>query len=223
VSDDREAAEHEVPGLVINDKRRIDPVTGAVREGSAGSVDRAPHHADGGDVGEVDVTEGESVGDVDRITLLQMELAERTQDLQRVQAEYLNYRRRVDRDREVARDLAVGGVVLDLLPVLDDIGRAADHGELVGPFKSVADALAGVLTKLGVELFGAPGEPFDPLRHEALMHTYSDEVTETTCVAVFQPGYRLRDRVLRPARVSVADATEALPPPADDAAAGQPD
>jgi len=221
VSDDRDV-EQEAAKLVINDKRRIDPVTGAVRPSTGASTSAAGAAAPaaagaadpsgaGGDEGLQPEDVG-SVSDQDQITLLQMELAERTQDLQRVQAEYLNYRRRVDRDRDVARDQAVAGVVTDLLPVLDDIGRAAEHGELVGGFKSVADALSGVLGKLGVETFGQPGEPFDPLRHEALMHTYSDEVTQTTSIQVFQPGYRLGERILRPARVVVADPTEALPP-----------
>ena len=219
MSDDREneqEAEHAPGGPVVHDKRRIDPVTGAVRPWAARRDEPVPvAPPPDAAVRPEDVPAG-SIGDSDQITLLQMELAERTSDLQRVQAEYLNYRRRVDRDREAVRDLAVAGVVSDLLPVLDGIGRADEHGELVGGFRSVADALSGVLTKLGVELYGEVGEPFDPLRHEALMHAYSDEVTQTTCIQVFQPGYRLRERVLRPARVAVADPTEALPvPPAE--------
>lgn len=226
---ERELNEQEPARIVVNDRRRIDPETGAVRQPVAGSAPAgaAPADVSGGAAAESVPLAGAgsaagsppgtepgaaSTSEQDQITLLQMDLAERTQDLQRVQAEYTNYRRRVDRDREAVRELAVANVVLDLLPVLDDIGRAAEHGELVGGFKSVADALFGVLTKLGVETFGQPGEPFDPLKHEALMHTYSDEVVETTATQVFQPGYRLRERILRPARVAVADPTEALPP-----------
>ncbi len=196
-------------GPTIRDRRRIDPETGAVR--SAPSAPAGPRPVP---------TPGTGSGaDEDRVTVLEMEVAERTQDLQRVQAEYVNYRRRMDRDREAARDMVVAGVITDLLPVLDDIGRAEEHGELVGGFKSVADRLDGVLTKYGIRRFGEAGDPFDPSQHEALMHTYSDEVTETTCLQVFQPGYWLGERVIRPARVSVADPTEALPPVADEAAA----
>lgn len=213
---DQEArGDEEVTAVVVHDKRRIDPVTGAVRPGAA-AVPTSGTSSPIAGAADDDPTGAAPGADADEVTLLHMELAERTQDLQRVQAEYSNYRRRVDRDRDVVRDVAVASLVNDLLPVLDDIGRAEEHGELVGGFKSVADALGAVLTKLGVELFGHPGEPFDPARHEALLHTYSDQVTETTCVQVFSPGYRLRDRILRPARVAVADPTEALPHPAED-------
>jgi molecular chaperone GrpE len=136
---------------------------------------------------------------------LTRQIAERTADLQRVQAEYANYRRRVDRDREVIRETAVANVLANLLPVLDDIGRARDHGELEGGFKSVGEALEAIVDKLGLVRFGTPGEPFDPTVHEALTHTQSPDVTETTCVEVYQPGYRIGDRVVRPARVAVAD------------------
>jgi molecular chaperone GrpE len=132
-------------------------------------------------------------------------LAERTADLQRLQAEYANYRKRVERDREAVRDLAVIGVLSGLLPVLDDVGRARAHGELVGGFKVVAENLEATLGKLGLEPFGVDGDPFDPNVHEALMHEYSAEVTEATCVEVLQPGYRVGERVVRPARVKVAE------------------
>jgi len=184
-------------GPVIHDKRRIDPETGQIREGSEQSPPQAtapgPAPAD---------QQGESTG------ALEAQLAERTADLQRLQAEYANYRRRVERDRESTRQLAVSNVLMNLLPVLDDIGRARDHGELEGGFKSVADALESSLEKLGLKPFGSPGEPFDPIVHEALTHTYSPDVTEPTCVQVFQPGYRIGDRVVRPARVAVADPGE---------------
>ncbi|MEV4252877.1 nucleotide exchange factor GrpE, partial [Spirillospora sp. NPDC049652] len=133
------------------------------------------------------------------------QLAERTADLQRLKAEYDNYRRRVERDRVVVREQALANVLSELLPVLDDIGRARDHNELTGGFKSVADALEGVTGKLGLERFGEKGEPFDPTVHEALMHAYSAEVTETSVADVLQPGYRIGERVLRPARVAVAE------------------
>ncbi|MFD7890590.1 nucleotide exchange factor GrpE, partial [Streptomyces albidoflavus] len=132
-------------------------------------------------------------------------LAERTADLQRLQAEYQNYRRRVERDRVTVKEVAVAGMLSELLPVLDDIGRARDHGELVGGFKSVAESVEAVTAKLGLVQFGKEGEPFDPTIHEALMHSYAPDVTETTCVAILQPGYRIGERTIRPARVAVAE------------------
>jgi molecular chaperone GrpE len=132
-------------------------------------------------------------------------LNERTADLQRLQAEYQNYRRRVERDRIAVKEIAIANLLIELLPVLDDIGRARDHGELLGGFKSVAESLETVAAKLGLQQFGKEGEPFDPLVHEALMHSYSPDVTQTTCVQILQPGYRIGERNLRPARVAVAE------------------
>ncbi|MFK0259486.1 nucleotide exchange factor GrpE [Streptomyces sp. NPDC090445] len=132
-------------------------------------------------------------------------LAERTGDLQRLQAEYQNYRRRVERDRIAVKEIAVANLLSELLPTLDDIGRARDHGELVGGFKSVAESLETAAAKLGLQQFGKEGEPFDPTIHEALMHSYAPDVTETTCVAILQPGYRIGERTIRPARVAVAE------------------
>ncbi|MFJ2608701.1 nucleotide exchange factor GrpE [Streptomyces sp. NPDC091279] len=132
-------------------------------------------------------------------------LGERTADLQRLQAEYQNYRRRVERDRVTVKEIAVASLLTELLPVLDDIGRAREHGELVGGFKSVAESLETVAAKLGLQQFGKEGEPFDPTIHEALMHSYAPDVTETTCVAILQPGYRHGERTIRPARVAVAE------------------
>ncbi|MDQ1721328.1 MAG: molecular chaperone GrpE [Pseudonocardiales bacterium] len=135
--------------------------------------------------------------------------AERLADLQRLQAEYANYRKRVDRDRAMIRDLAVASVIESLLPVLDDIHLARLHGDLeAGPLASIADKLEATLAKYGVERFGEPGAAFDPAVHDALMHVDEElaEGTEvTTVVGVLQPGYRIGDRVVRPARVSVAD------------------
>ncbi|MEB8344089.1 nucleotide exchange factor GrpE [Streptomyces endophyticus] len=132
-------------------------------------------------------------------------LNERTADLQRLQAEYQNYRRRVERDRVTVKEIAVANLLTELLPVLDDIGRAREHGELVGGFKSVAESLETVAAKMGLQQFGKEGEPFDPTVHEALMHSYAPDVTETTCVAILQPGYRIGERTIRPARVAVAE------------------
>ena len=128
---------------------------------------------------------------------------ERLGDLQRLQAEYVNYRRRVDRDRDVARDSAVSGVLEALLPVLDDVHLARQHGDLTdGPFAAITDKLEAVLGRLGLERYGADGEEFDPAVHEALMHSAGD-VPVTTVTTVLQPGYRVAGRVLRPARVAV--------------------
>ena len=125
------------------------------------------------------------------------QLAERTADLQRLQAEYQNYRRRVERDRIAVREIAIANLLTELLPVLDDIGRAREHGELVGGFKSVGESLETVVAKMGLQQFGKEGEPFDPTIHEALMHSYAPDVTETTCVAILQPGYRIGERTQR--------------------------
>jgi molecular chaperone GrpE len=143
-------------------------------------------------------------------------LNERTQDLQRLQAEFQNYRRRVERDRVTVKEIAVANLLTELLPVLDDIGRARDHGELVGGFKSVAESLEMVAAKMGLLQFGKEGEPFDPTVHEALMHSYSPDVTETTCVQILQPGYRIGERTIRPARVGVAEPQPGAQQPGDE-------
>ncbi|MEU7550967.1 nucleotide exchange factor GrpE [Streptomyces sp. NPDC044571] len=149
-------------------------------------------------------------------------LAERTGDLQRLQAEYQNYRRRVERDRIAVKEIAVASLLTELLPTLDDIGRARDHGELVGGFKSVAESLETAAAKMGLQQFGKEGEPFDPTIHEALMHSYAPDVTETTCVAILQPGYRIGERTIRPARVAVAEPQPGAAPKSESAEADTP-
>ena len=136
---------------------------------------------------------------------LKAQLAERTSDLQRLQAEYANYRKRVDRDRAAVKEQAVAGALAGLIPVLDAIDQAREHGELSGGFKSVADQLHAALSRLGLVIYGEKGDPFDPKIHEALTHTYSPDVTENTCVEILQPGYQVGERILRPARVAVAE------------------
>lgn len=128
-----------------------------------------------------------------------------TADLQRLQAEYANYRKRVERDRAVAAEIAVAGVLSELLSTLDDIERAAQHGELTGGFKSVSDQLIATTTKLGLEKYGQDGDEFDPQIHEALMHETSADVAVATASKILQPGYKFKERVLRPARVAVTD------------------
>jgi molecular chaperone GrpE len=173
--------------IKITDNRKLDPETGEPRKshivaGAAGS--------DGTSV--VPDAPGDKV-------------AELTADLQRLQAEYSNYRKRVARDQEVLRDQIVAKTLSELLPVLDDIGRARTHGELEGGFKSVGEALESTVTRIGLVAFGEPGDLFDPVRHEAIAHEYSAEVSTSTCVAVFQSGYEFGGKVIRPAFVSVAD------------------
>ena len=128
-----------------------------------------------------------------------------TEDLQRLQAEYSNYKKRVDRDRLLAGEIATAGALLELLPILDDLDRAGEHGELTGGFKAVADQILNATKKLGLEKFGETPSTFDPNIHEALMHETSSEVKETTVTKILQFGYRYKERVLRPARVLVTD------------------
>lgn len=131
--------------------------------------------------------------------------AERTEDLQRLQAEYVNYKKRVDRDRALSRQAGIESVVADLMPVLDSITLAKSHEDLAGGFKAVAEELEKVAAKHGLVAFGEVGEAFDPNRHEALMEVPMEGVTVTTISQVMQQGYQLGDRVIRPARVAVAN------------------
>ena len=128
-----------------------------------------------------------------------------TADLQRLQAEYANYRKRVERDRAVAHESAVGAVLTELLALLDDVDRAEQHGELTGGFKAVADQLNSITSRIGLEKYGTEGEAFDPQIHEALMHDESAEVAVATASKILQPGYKYKERILRPARVAVTD------------------
>ena len=188
--------EEQGDGPVVRDKRRIDPETGEVRPEAAGSP-----AASEPDTAAASPPAAETDLQFDAV-------AELTADLQRVQAEFANYRRRVERDRQAVGEQALGSVLLGLLPVLDDIDRARSHGEVEGGFKLVADGLETTLTKLGLQRFGEAGEPFDPTIHEALTHALSAEVTEPVCAEIYQPGYRVGERILRPARVAVAEPGE---------------
>ena len=131
-----------------------------------------------------------------------------TADLQRLQAEYANYKKRVERDRSLAHELAVSSVLIELLPVLDDIERAESHGELTGGFKAVADHIASATERIGLSKYGTAGDAFDPQIHEALLHDTSADVTTSTATKILQPGYKFKDRILRPARVGVTDPQE---------------
>ncbi|TDC66598.1 nucleotide exchange factor GrpE [Actinomadura sp. GC306] len=189
----------EKEGPVIRDKRRIDPETGQVRVTGESGAQAAESPAP-----EAPADEGAKAGD-EEVAALQKQVTERIADLQRLKAEYDNYRKRVERDRVAVREQALGQVLSELLPVLDDIGRAREHDELHGGFRSVAESLEAITGKLGLERYGEKGEPFDPTVHEALMHSLSPDVTETSVVDVLQPGYRIGERILRAARVAVAD------------------
>ena len=193
--------EFEETGVRFTDKRRIDPDTGLLRPQDEVRQPETP--AASPEV--VSVEEQVEAAFVEgEITEVEAKVTELTADLQRVHAEYANYRRRVDRDRELVREVAVGGVLAELVAIVDDVDRARQHGELEGAFKTVGEALEATLARIGLEKFGEEGEVFDPNVHEALTHEASDEVTEPTVAGVYQPGYRYAGRVLRPARVAVA-------------------
>ena len=144
------------------------------------------------------VTEEAATESVDPVAAL-------TDDLQRLQAEYANYRKRVERDRALSAEVAISSVLLEFLAILDDLDRAAAHNELSGGFKAVADQVIATTSKLGLEKFGDAPSVFDPNIHDALMHETSAEVLETTVTKILQPGYKYKERILRPARVVVTD------------------
>jgi len=169
----------------------------------------APDAADGADVGPIDgaAPEDEPFEEpFEEASRLRHELAERTTDLQRLQAEFLNYKRRVERDRDLVRENAVFAVLSPMLEVLDSIDRAREAGELEGGFKGVADQLERIVNGLGLSKFGKPGDEFDPTHHEALSHVGTDpEVAVVTCKHIAKAGYRIGDRVVRAAQVLVVD------------------
>ena len=184
--------EHPEDGVRVNDRRRIDPDTYEVRE-------QATAPASSGAQADEAVIEAD-------LTAVDAKVSELTDDLRRVHAEYANYRKRVERDREIARDVTVGGVLTELLPILDDVERAREHGELEGAFKTVGEALEATCAKLGLEMYGVADEPFDPAIHEALTSETREGLAGPIVTSVYQRGYRHAGRVLRPARVAVADA-----------------
>jgi molecular chaperone GrpE len=182
----------EEPRIVVTDRRKIDPDTGAVRVSSGQPAGAGARPAPAAPAAA-------------EVETVRTQLAERTADLQRVTAEYANYRKRVDRDRAAVAEAATGAVLVALLPVLDDIDRARQHGDLTGAFKAVADQLEATLEKLGLQAYGEEGDRFDPTVHEAVAHQVSPDVTEPTCVAVLRRGYRLGERLLRVPLVAVAE------------------
>ena len=171
-------------GVKISDKRRIDPQTGQPRDESAAAQNS-------GDASK-EVSENSS----DKVSEL-------TADLQRITAEYANYRKRVDRDRELIRDMSTSVALEQLIPILDDISRAREHGDLTGTFSTVADALSIVTKRLGLVEFGKVDEDFDPSIHEALSTMEDESVDSQKVGTVAQVGYKVGDRIIRPARVVV--------------------
>jgi len=192
---ERPSEEEERPSVVVRDKRKVrDP--GAAAPQTAGEPETGPELLDA----------DRSAGPLGaELAALRGNVDELTRDLQRITAEYANYRKRVERDRGLVGEQATGSVLAALLPVLDDIDRAREHDDLVGPFGSVAEQLINSLTKFGLTPFGEKGDPFDPTRHEAVAHQTSADVTEPTCVGILRRGYLLGGRLLRPALVAVAD------------------
>jgi molecular chaperone GrpE len=166
-------------------------------ERDAAATQESPEEASEMVTGQV-IKDGKQAADV------AAQLAERTADLQRLQAEYANYRKRVDRDRAAVQEQAIVKTLTGLIPVLDAINQAREHGELSGGFEKVADSLLAALGRLGLATYGEKGDPFDPKIHEALTYTDSPDVAEDTCVEIIFPGYKVGDRILRPAKVAVA-------------------
>jgi molecular chaperone GrpE len=208
----------EEPRVVVRDRRRLDPETGQVRPpvvdeqattGAGGQAESAGRHAAAPE-GAATAPAGApdpvvDAGLTDGSQELRAQLDERTGDLQRLTAEYANYRKRVERDREAVLVSAKATLVGELLSVLDDVERAGSHGDLTGAFKSVADKLVTTLQRSGLAPFGQDGEPFDPSVHEAVQHDTSPDVPGPTVTAVLRRGYRLGDRVIRAALVAVTD------------------
>ncbi|MGW2815741.1 nucleotide exchange factor GrpE [Streptomyces sp. NPDC001415] len=183
--------------VVIRDKRRIDPATLKLKAADSGT----PEHTKTAR-SEATAPGGRAAAGS---TAVRSELAESTADLQRLKAEFDNYRKRVQRDRLAIREIAVANVLGSLLHVLDAIDQAREHGDIDPGLRAVADALENQLAALGLQSIGTPGEPFDPARHEAVSYQRSNEVDQPTCTSVLRPGYRVGQHLLRPAQVTVTE------------------
>jgi len=184
------------PRVIVRDKRRFDPVTGQAREGvpgapAAGAPPTGP--------------------DADAPSEEALQLAERTEDLLRLKAEYDNYRKRTQREIAAAAELGTARVLAELLPALDDIDRARAHGELDPVFRAVSEHLEKACTAVGLERYGEKGDSFDPNRHEALTSVEDPTVTHETVLEVYRAGFAFSGRVLRPAQVVVATPASASP------------
>jgi len=203
--------EEDPTGPVVRDRRRLDPETGELREPVAETSDATDASGGGSDTSSANdasspsgannangASDATSASDAEKLA------AQRLEDLQRLQAEFVNYRRRVERDRAASRTGAIAELCEALIPVMDAIELAREHGELEGgPFQGMAENLEATLAKFGWERYGTAGEEFDPQVHEALMHEDDPEANVATIKQVLQPGYRVEERVLRAARVAV--------------------
>lgn len=202
---------------VVRDKRRIDPETGKVRqpEGEQKAEDAGEHdlaHEELVDVGPVESEDEETILSDDDLDILSGQTtaeqlaAERLADLQRVTAEYANYRKRTEANRELERERAVGDAVKGLIPVLDDLERAEKHGDLGegSAFTTIAAKLRTAVERLGLTPYGEKGEPFDPQIHEAIFQQPTPDVTADTVAEVVETGYRLGSTIVRVAKVVVS-------------------
>ena len=188
-----------------------DPEATSAESAEAAAAEAA--EAQGVDEGLADGAEAEGVAEAaaadaegvnpEDSNSIEAELAERTEDLQRVTAEYTNYRRRVERDRTSVITGAKAEVAAELLPILDDLEMAEQHGDLTGPLKSMSDKLQSVMASMKVEKFGEEGDEFDPNCHEAVQDTSSGD--DKVLATILRRGYRLGDRVLRNAMVIIGD------------------
>ena len=196
-------------GVRVTDRRRIDPETGAVRPPAGGPAAGTEATADA--EAAADAAPDDPAAEVLAEAAAAVEsaaadqIAELTNDLQRLAAEYRNYRTRTQRELAEARTFGRIEAVNELVGTLDDLDRAAEHGDLTGPTLALAENLRGALERLGVERFGEVGTVFNPAEQEALTHAEGEGYDEPTVTAVYQPGYRLGDRVIRPARVGVTE------------------
>jgi molecular chaperone GrpE len=196
------SASEEPEPVVIRDKRRVSPFGGPPTAAPTQDPNEPP-----ADEPAPEAAADEAISP--EVSALTIQLEERTADLQRLKAEYDNYRRRAERDRQAVAEQATAKVLAALLATLDDIARASAHGDLTGPFQTVAASLEGAVTSLGLESYGQMGDAFDPQIHEALVHSYQPGLEGPTCVEIYRSGYRYAGRVLRPAQVVVAEAPEA--------------
>ena len=203
------SASEEPEPVVVRDRRRVNPFGASAGAPGKPAAESAVPPVD------LDPSDSPESPEQAEVIALSTQLAERTADLQRLKAEYDNYRRRVDRDRQVGSEQATAKALAGLLPTLDDIDRAEGHGDLVGPFQGVASSLRSAVLNLGLEQFGQPGDEFDPQVHEALVHTFQPGLGGPTCIEIYRSGYRFAGRVLRPAQVVVAE-----PPAPEESADG---
>src|SRR5690625_1965391 len=201
----------EQQGPVIRDKRRIDPETGELRTPEGAAPDSPEPEVEVVEIDDEEPVIVDEAAEGGELLKAREQVAELTNDLKRTQAEYANYRKRVERDRVAVREAATAKVVGELLPILDDIGRAREHDELTGGFKAVGESLETTAAKLGLEKYTEKGDEFDPNVHEALTLVPVPNISVQTVIEVFQPGYRIGEKVLRPARVVVGDPQEEAP------------